>query len=160
MFKNALLVSASLAIAMLIGAPGYAARPLETSGDYEFIGFTSAANFEDGDAGFAGMHAACQAEFPDFGTQVRMCTSKEFLLSPVQAAPVVPAWVHPMRDFVSFEVPPLQRFSCRLWDTIVVDGIVSGFVVGTDGKVSKNDAGGATIQCNVDRPVTCCARVK
>ncbi len=159
MFKNALLVSASLAFAMLIGAPGYAGRPLQTSGDYEFIGFTSAAHVEDGDAGFAGMHAACQAEFPELGTQVRMCTSKEFLLSPMQAAPVVPAWVHPMRDFFSAEVGvPLHRFSCRLWDSIVVG--VQGFVVGTDGKVSTVDAGGANIQCNVDRPVTCCARVK
>jgi len=157
MFKNGMLVSATMAIAMLIGAQGYA-KPLQSGGDYEFIGFTSAGNFEDGDAGFAGMHAACQAEFPDLGTEVRMCTSKEFLLSPVQAAPGAPAWVHPMRDFFSFEsAVPLIRFSCQLWNSIVVG--VQGFVVGTDGKVSTADAGGANIECNVDRPVTCCARV-
>ncbi len=131
--------------------------PPAPSHEFQFVGFTDVANFEDGDAEFAGMHAACQAEFPELGTQVRMCTSKEFLLSPVQEAPDVPAWVHPVRDFFPVVTTNFVISSCILWTTTAED--VRGLVVGTDGKVSIKDAGGADILCNVARPVTCCAQI-
>ena len=61
------------------------------SGVFEFVGFSS--GMVQGDVAFVGMHAACQA---DFDPDSRMCTSKEYALSPNAGVPGSHAWVHPV----------------------------------------------------------------
>ncbi len=66
---------------------------------YVFVGFTDDApgalpDTIDGGQGMLAMHALCQ---DDFGAGSRMCTSKEFWLSPNAEAPTVNSWLHSQR---------------------------------------------------------------
>ena len=130
----------------------------KNSNFFEFVGYSSAT--VQGDVGFVGMHAACQAEF---GALVRFCTSKEFVLTPIQETPTVAAWVHPVISFMPFishsgTFGDFARTGCGFWDENGTESF--GLVVNTDGVVAIRDSGGAFITCNVDRPVTCCTPVQ
>ena len=68
------------------------------SGHFEFYDFTVSTTVGYV-GGIAGMHAFCQTEFPELGTDVRFCTAEEYALSPEQALPDTPAWIHPSSDY-------------------------------------------------------------
>ncbi len=61
----------------------------------QFVGFTddvpTATDTINGGQGMLAMHALCH---DDFGPDARMCTSKEFWLSPNAEAPGASAWMH------------------------------------------------------------------
>ena len=80
MFASALLLVA--AVSVVFSAPKE--RPAAVSDVFRFVGYTDdATNAEpdtiDGGQGLLAMHALCQ---DDFTLDARMCTSKEFWLSP------------------------------------------------------------------------------
>ena len=81
----------------------------------------------------------------DFSLDARMCTGKEFWLSPNAEAPAfVGAWIHSV-GFIG-----IGPSTCSGWRNTGSNGMV----VMTDGKPSNLavDAG-----CGTARPVTCCA---
>ena len=113
------------------GAPG--------AGVFQFVGFTddvpTAADTISGGQGMLAMHALCQ---DDFGENARMCTSEEFWLSP-NAAAAANSWL-------------LKH--CTSWAT--ASSTIWGLVVKPDGKPSK----GMGEDCDIARPVTCCAPIQ
>ncbi len=129
-----------------------------TSNEFRFVGFTDEAfnGLDDtinGGQGMIAMHAFCQ---DDFGPDARMCTSKEFWLSPNAEAPSADAWLHtkPFQttafsptDFTGF-ANPIEN--CRGW-TITAAGAAA--IVTTDGKPAIEG-------CNLARPVTCCEPIQ
>jgi len=135
------------------GAPG--------SGVFQFVGFTDDVNNSlddtiDGGQTMLEMHPLCQ---DDFGPQARMCTEKEFHLSPNAAPPAsTDAWLHPtiFGDFTFLghhSGKPTndffrERFTCEFWNNN--SATLQGFAVDTNGRTQTRD-------CDVDRPVTCCA---
>jgi hypothetical protein len=65
----------------------------DTSGPYEFVGFSDPADKVLGDVGYPGMAAACQATF---GLLARISTTQEYILSPNVLAPdPETAWINP-----------------------------------------------------------------
>ena len=71
--------------------------PPAPSNEFRFIGFTDTDDVThtiDGGQGMLAMHALCQ---DDFGPDARMCTDKEFWLSPNAEAPAfASSWLHPV----------------------------------------------------------------
>ena len=108
--------------------------------EFRFIGFTGDATNAlpdtiDSGQGMLAMHALCQ---DDFGENARMCTSEEFWLSP-NAAAAANSWL-------------LKH--CTSWAT--ASSTIWGLVVKPDGKPSK----GMGEDCDIARPVTCCAPIQ
>ena len=72
-------------------------EPPAASNEFRFIGFTDTDDVNhtiDGGQGMLAMHALCQ---DDFGPDARMCTDKEFWLSPNAEAPAfASSWLHPV----------------------------------------------------------------
>lgn len=85
-----------------------AAPPPKGPVTYGFIGFTddetnALADTINGGQGMIAMHRLCQ---DDFGDLARLCTSKEFWLSPGAEAPsAVDAWIH---NVISSDGPPFD----------------------------------------------------
>ena len=130
--------------------------PPAPSNEFRFIGFTDTDDVThtiNGGQGMLAMHELCQ---DDFGLDARMCTSKEFWLSPNAEAPGADAWLHtkPFQttafsptDFTGF-ANPIEN--CRGW-TITAAGAAA--IVTTDGKPAIEG-------CNLARPVTCCEPIQ
>ena len=126
------------------------------SGVFEFVGFSS--GMVQGDVAFVGMHAACQA---DFGPDSRMCTSKEYALSPNAGVPGFNAWVHPVPGLASStdftEGPDSCVGSFGGWSN--ADSAKSGMTVDPNGHISNIVSLTINATCDAPRSVTCCSRV-
>jgi hypothetical protein len=137
-----------------------AAAPLAAA-EYGFAGYSS--DTIGSDEGMLAMHAECQA---DYGATARMCTSREFWLSPNAVAPADNAWLHPeiiaidrastinrsweyAMDFTGQRANE-HNLSCRGW-TLNNAG-QKGFVVTPSGKPGS-------AFCGQSLRVTCCAPV-
>ena len=130
---------ATLAI-LLVSLPFVFGVPAANSNEFRFIGFTGDATNAlpdtiDSGQGMLAMHALCQ---DDFGENARMCTSEEFWLSP-NATAAANSWL-------------LKH--CTSWAT--ASSTIWGLVVKPDGKPSK----GMGEDCDIARPVTCCAPIQ
>jgi hypothetical protein len=139
MLHNRVLLVAALVLSSLVITGAQSKSPL--SG---FLGFSSGTI--NGGQGMLQMHGVCQLEF---GSSARLCTSKEFWLSPNATAPAtVSAWLHPIpfssggSDF-SGGTPE----SCNGWR----DGTsnLNGLVVNTAGKPDIS-------RCDLQSCVACC----
>ena len=79
---------------------------LDKFGAFLFVGFSTVTVNGSGDdgvkptRGLGGMYAACKAN-PKFGPTSRMCTSKEFSLSPNATLPSADAWLQPVARFTA-----------------------------------------------------------
>ncbi len=130
------------------------------NGHFEFYDFTVSTTVGYV-GGIAGMHAFCQTEFPELGTDVRFCTAEEYALSPEQALPETPAWIHPSPDYLARSADGISvyRWTCGAWLGFG-DFITEGTVVQTDGTMHNfvlEEPGNPL--CTTARPVTCCARL-
>ena len=119
--------------------------PVSTS---PFVGFSTGTI--NGGQGMLEMHALCQA---DFGSSARLCTSKEFFLSPTATAPTTDSWCHPspggqfgQYDFTGMFLSA-DGSTCDGWGN--TSG--SGFLIRSVGRPG-------TGACSVARPVACCVR--
>ncbi len=124
--------------------------PPAPSNEFRFIGFTDTDDVThtiDGGQGMLAMHALCQ---DDFGPDARMCTDKEFWLSPNAEAPAfASSWLHPVLGSSDF----LRHTSgnCGAWSSPL--STARGRVIKPDGKPNK-------VSCDIARPVTCCAPIQ
>ncbi len=122
------------------------------SNEFRFVGFTDEAtnafpDTTDGGQGMLAMHALCQ---DDFGPDARMCTDKEFWLSPNAEAPAfASSWLHPVLGSSDF----LRHTSgnCGAWSSPL--STARGRVIKPDGKPNK-------VSCGIARPVTCCTPIQ
>lgn len=121
----------------------WAAQAKVTSG---FVGFTTTTI--DGGQGMLQMHALCQI---DHGPSARMCTSKEFWLSPKAIAPTASAaWLHPTSFNDTLGDFSLADRACFGW-TGVTSPSASGLIVAITGKPSF-------ASCDSQLLVTCCVK--
>jgi hypothetical protein len=154
----AILVPIALGIMVPIAASAAPAHKETPPGPYQFVGFSSGTT--DGAQGMLSMHALCQA---DFGETARICTSREFWLSPNAKAPTSSegdAWIHPephdsgggggTTDFSGYVIDGYSKSpACNGWNDNT-SSVVGLIVRDTDGIPSHADC------INVFR-VTCCA---
>jgi hypothetical protein len=131
---------------------------------YHFVGYST--GLTDGNAGgIVGMNSRCQASF---GPSARMCTTFEFLSSPVGTSGgnqspwiqlyIVASFIETVggqQQVVFVDFSGLQKFAtqgdltCNQWTAN--DGTTPGL------SVSQATGVIAEAHCNVSRPVTCCA---
>jgi hypothetical protein len=125
-----------------ISGPTGPQGPQGPSDLFKFVGFSTGSI--NGGQGMLQMHAVCQV---DYGSSARMCTSKEFWLSPNATAPTTnPAWLHPSTsDGNDFSAP---GGSCVAWTDGTSNAV--GLVVGTSGKPEFSH------RCDFQGLVTCC----
>jgi hypothetical protein len=126
-----------------------------TTERYQFVGFSL--DLVTGDAGVLGMTQTCEATF----ASSRMCTTQE-IIETASLPELTPgdAWVRPsFRGFTEFNSSPWaldisgrngppSDLTCRGW-TSLAD---RGFTVTGDGGF------GPSQDCDVARPVACCAK--
>ena len=153
MYAKVMLASALLlavAASAVFSAPKE--KPAAVSDVFRFVGFTddtadAGLDVIDGGQGMLAMHALCQDEF---SLDARMCTSKEFWLSPNAEAPsFADAWLHSDRQGSSNDFTGIViNFNCLGWSA---SGFSTGYGVTTAGKPAIG------LSCAIDRPVTCCA---
>ena len=130
---------------MLIGAP-LSAKPLETGGVFEFVGFTTIET-RDGNDGIVAMHEACQIEF---GPDTRMCTTEEYFRSPNAEGTATPAWIQGTSYSSTQDWTGVSDLNnCFFWSAASGSSVWS---VGANGHLVLSLCSGA-------RPITCCARV-
>ena len=137
----------SAVLLAVVATSALAAPPTKTGEVYRFADFSSAMVL--GGVGFPSMHAACQL---DFGPDARMCTSKEFWLSPNATESLTRAWLHPRivgggNEFAEFATARGAN-NCLGWSDSTFDR--RGFTVGENGHFFTVD------RCITPRPVTCC----
>lgn len=155
-------------VAMLGIAPAMAQQgpPFSANGEpvYRFEGYSS--SMVQGDAGFVGLHSACQA---DFGPEARACFSEEFVRSTNIVAPLGDgAWVMPVivaaagdgvfeggqgervwgYDFAGIRVRA-SRMSCGGWSINSTSQFQRGLHVTSNGAVRP-------ASCDSTLRVTCC----
>ena len=123
--------------------PSGNAPPTDT---FRFVGFTDEAKNAlpdsiSGQRRIAALHGPCR---DDFGPKARMCTTREFILSPGKRGPSTPSWIIP--NLILGGKDSSDRLYCG-----EVSG--TGLVVLPAGKVHEG-------YCNVSRPVTCCAPLR
>ena len=138
----------SAVLLAVVATSALAAPPTKTGEVYRFADFSSAMVL--GGVGFPSMHAACQL---DFGPDARMCTSKEFWLSPNATESLTRAWLHPRivgggNAAFEFGASDLLATCARGWRDSTNNN--RGLTVGENGHFFQDF-------CGTPRPVTCCA---
>ena len=110
------------------------------AGPYGFVGYSSGTT--DGSPGPVAMYAFCQA---DFGPNARVCTTREFWLSPTTELPDSEAWV--FQADLNWNNIGVSGGNCFLWtDTSVVGQTIA-----------KIPPSSSFESCTSILPVTCCA---
>jgi len=74
-----------------------------TSGEYRFVGYSTDTTDGRPGGGIAGMHAICQESY---GSTARMCTTKDYMLSPTATPPTsfaLRAWIQPLIQGIVIE---------------------------------------------------------
>lgn len=124
------------------------AQPTTQTTAYEYVGFS--ATQVSGNAGYLGMHAACQASY---GAQARMATSDEVFITPLSASQSGTAWVRPvlvgatasLRDTISETTTAYPDMNCAGWSVTTGTGLA---VRGSDLQFQRPS-------CNLPAVVAC-----
>ena len=142
--ENTLNTIVEILNTLVAGQQNGAVNVTVDGGGFEFVGFSVTTIKPGPGVGFVGMHQVCQLDFNN--PETRMCTDKEYTLSPNASRPVGrSAWIQLDGSYLN------SNFGdCAKWTDM--GSTRTGEIV-TEG---SGILGGS---CSSARPITCCARV-